>query len=314
MNCFSKLFNHNKYNNRMDNYKKDNVNKKVLLIGINYLHTNNQLNGCLTDIYNTYKNLNLFYNNVEFKVLAEKEFIDYTNNSELNDFKNKINDKPTRNNILNGFKWLLENNNNETHLLFHYSGHGSYDYVDSSDEIDHRSEYIIPLDYNENGKIKDNELNELLVNNLENKEKIKLFGLMDCCHSGSNTDMKYSFLSKMMLQNKGIITNPRNVNNWTEEYYTITESMENKKINCVIITGCKDNETSAESYINNKSQGVLSYNFWKIMKGFLARKQGINYKKLLKLLNYNIKYRNNYTQNPMISSYEKCMDNNICIL
>lgn len=312
MNCFQKML-----NKREKNYKSDGIKRKVLLIGISYIGTNSRLYGCFDDIFNTYKMLNKHYNSLEFCILAEDDG-KTTKDKELIKFKDMIKSEPTKENILNSFEWLFKNEENDTkiNLFFMYSGHGSFTYTDSQDELDHRTEMLCPLDYQKNGNIKDDDINDLLVKNLNDKKNIDLFGIIDACHSGSALDLKYSFGSKMILQNKGIITNSKNPNNWSDDFYTLIENKEeNKNVNCVVLSGCRDSETSAEYYFNGKSSGVLTYYLWKIMSGYLARKQPITYKKLLKLLNYNIRFKNNFTQNPLISSYnEKTIENYVNIL
>lgn len=63
---------------------------------------------------------------------------------------------------------------------------------DRSEEDDGYDEALIPLDYQESGFLRDDELYDTLIVPL--KSGVKLTCLMDCCHSGTILDLPFKFL------------------------------------------------------------------------------------------------------------------------
>jgi hypothetical protein len=277
------------FSNSADKYKvKNNKPKKALLIGINYIGTSSALSGCMNDIIDIYTILKQ-NGYSEFLILGEKEGIF---KEEHRYFIPLIKDIPTKNNIINGFKWLIKDSDKYDNTFIHYSGHGSFTYSNSEDEIDHREEMLVPLDYQKSGCISDDIVNNILVKGI----KCKLFALIDACHSGSSLDLKYSFGSKMYL--KGILNRKKN---WTEDYYVITEPKQpelNKEVH--MISGCSDTQTSADAFFD-KPNGALTFVFLKVLK---ENKYNLTFKKMLRDINYYMKQMN-FSQSPMISSCKK---------
>ena len=81
----------------------------------------------------------------------------------------------------------------------------------------------------------------------------------DSCHSGTVIDLKYNYMSncrpKVTKQN---LKNSYDMTQWTDSYnYTIERSKEVIG-NIYMLSGCKDNETSADAVINNKNQGAFT--------------------------------------------------------
>ena len=280
MNCFKK--------NRKEKYV--NLKRKALLIGINYKDTSSALSGCVNDVIDMYNVLKT-KGFTEFMILSEKDCIF---KKEHAFFIPLINNLPTKNNILNGFSWLTKNSQDYEQIFVHYSGHGSFTYSNSEDEVDHREETLVPLDYNKNGMINDDTINNKLVKDA----KCKLFCVIDACHSGSSLDLKYSFGSKMYM-NRGLLKS--NKNNWNEDYYTIVEPKQSELDKEVyMISGCKDNQTSADAMFD-KANGALTFCLLKVLK---ENNYEITYKKMLKEVNFYIK-KYKFSQNPMVSSCKK---------
>ena len=82
--------------------------KKALLIGINYIDTEFQLNGCINDVKNV---RNFLTQNCKFSL---------DNIKLLSDEQVDASRKPTRLNMENGIKWLVSDNL-PGDLLLHYS-------------------------------------------------------------------------------------------------------------------------------------------------------------------------------------------------
>ena len=200
--------------------------RKALLVGCNYEGTQYQLNGCINDTVNM-KSLLEEHKFTDIKILTENEPI-----------------VPNKENILKELKNLLINSSSGDLLCFLYSGHGSYMRDNNNDELDKRDEVIIPLDLK---PIKDDELRNVI--NLYLKKDVTLFALFDSCYSGSVLDMKYQFLDSL-------------------NYNTLTI---NNKVgptvgNVVMISGCTDNQTSADATFNDMWQGAMCYTFMETLK------------------------------------------------
>jgi hypothetical protein len=205
---------------------KNKNNNSALLIGINYIGTNNELYGCINDT----NSINSLISNYNFKKI-----------SILTDNTVK---KPNRNNILAEFKNLLINSQSGDVLLLFYSGHGSYILDKNNNEKTGNDQLIVPCDLN---GIIDDELKNIIQLNL--KKDVTLIALFDCCHSGSILDLKYQYMDSL------------DKNNFTENVNE-TETVGN----VIMISGCNDLQTSSDAYINNKNQGAMTWAFLEAFK------------------------------------------------
>jgi len=205
-----------------------NRNKKALLIGINYLGTQNQLNGCINDI------------NCIRERISNNGFNDITVLSDNTSLK------PTKRNILNAFSNLLSNSQKGDLLFFAYSGHGSYDIDRSGDEMTGYDQLIVPLDFN---MIYDDELKKIIQTNL--KPNVTLFAMFDSCFSGSVLDLRYQYMDSL------------NYDNYTEN---IRETETTGDV--FMISGCNDYQTSADAVINNKDNGAMTWSLLESLKQY----------------------------------------------
>lgn len=239
----------------------NNSNKsiKALMVGINYNNTNYQLKGCINDVNNLKKFFSIK------RGLQDKNVCLLTDNTEL---------KPTRKIILEKYKELLLNAKKGDLLLFTYAGHGYYTRDYSGDEKDNRDEVLVSVDFK---GIKDDELKSMLDQYLP--EGVKVFILFDCCNSGTLMDLKYNYLS----------TN--NYNN-----IVVNNKCSETKGDVYFISGCKDDQQSADAYINNQYQGAMSWAFVKT----ISENRNLTWKNLL--LGMRKLLVNRYIQIPQLSS------------
>ena len=255
------------------------MSKIALLIGINYFGTTSELNGCINDV-NT-------MNNYLRQKLSFRNIIKLTDDS--------INQKlqPTKNNILNKLNEIVNNikQNNINEFFIFYSGHGSYTTDLNGDERDGRDEVLIPVDYMNGNIITDDDINDILK---KIPEKCKVFGLFDCCNSGTIMDLKYLFKANK----KNIIENKLN-------------TLSNKK-NIIMISGCKDDQTSADFFDKNRGQygGALTTAF--IYGCNKLKNKNIRFSHLLYIMRSYLK-RGRFTQIPQISSNKKLNNNSFYI-
>jgi hypothetical protein len=201
---------------------KSNIkNKKALLIGIDYINTPYELNGCIDDT-NRMKDLLSSQGFNDFKILTDLSPI-----------------KPTKANILNELKNLIINSNTGDVLFFYYSGHGSYTYDRNRDETDGKDEMLVSSDLK---AVIDDELKSILQNHLT--REVTIVGLFDSCHSGTILDLKYNYLDS---------------DNYDK--YSENDKVSECNGNVIMISGCMDSQTSTEAFIENQAQGALTWSF-----------------------------------------------------
>lgn len=238
--------------------------KKAVLVGINYEGTSHQLYGCINDVENVKK---LLMNNYNYQ------------NENILLLTDKTEKKPTKQNIINEFTNLLRNSSIGDFCFFMYSGHGTGDVCTTGDEPDRQDELIFPLNATYiNDCIRDNELNKIIQDNL--KPGVKLFALFDCCFSGSILDLKYNQIDNVNMTNNGKDT---------------------VSLVCMI-SGCKDNQTSADTYVEINNQGsysgAMTYAFIKTIQD---KGVSTDYKSLIDNMRTILKTEK-YTQIPQLSS------------
>lgn len=241
--------------------------KRALLIGINYTGTQDALNGCVNDI----SNINKFllenvggYNSIT--VLTD-------------DPKSQI--KPTKQNMESNIKKFVTGCKSGDTLFFYYSGHGSTLRDNNGDESDGQDSVLVPLDYQKSGVIRDDWLFTNMVNCLP--AGVLLWAFTDCCHSGTMLDLRYNY--------------PLVDNNECKEDLSSKKTLSN----VYYISGCKDEQTSAETYLNSKIQGALTWSFLDTVN----TKKDLSWKELVHNIREKLKTKN-LVQIPQFSTGLEC--------
>ncbi|OAG34191.1 hypothetical protein AYO21_11661 [Fonsecaea monophora] len=279
--------------------------RKALLIGINYLGSQHQLQGCIDDVSNV----------AEF--LASRGFSSHpadmvvlTDDARRNDPRGPY--FPTAHNILAAMRWLVSEPG--CMCFLHYSGHGGQ----VPDEDQGRSGFadtIVPVDFERTGQIQSSMLHRVLVSALHPSST--LFILFDCCHriSWFPSDILHlrGFLSEFWLTLNAGTDGDGNVNlmdnlkvgaeligeashlirgdfafdsagearhllagatsffrglkhqydgDYDEGLHAVDEfeedwGPENKSV--FMFSGCKDEQTSADAFINGRHVGMFSF-------------------------------------------------------
>jgi hypothetical protein len=231
--------------------------KKALLVGINYTGTSSELYGCINDV------------NCIKERISSKGF---TSINTITDLTTK---KPTRGNILSEFKSLLINSQAGDLLFFLYSGHGSYDLDRNGDEADGYDELIVSSD---SKGISDDELKTIIQQNL--KQDVTLFAMFDSCFSGSVLDLRYQYMDSL------------NYDKYTEnDKQAVTVG------NVFMISGCTDEQTSADAVFNNKPNGAMT---WSLLES-LKQKPNDSWRELVKNMRDVLK-TSEFDQIPQFSS------------
>jgi len=169
--------------------------KKALLIGINYKGTSAELKTCVNDVKNMQY---MLWSNFDIQPSAMLLLFDEGNTNPAT--------LPTRKNIVNGIRWLLDGATAGSSLVFHYSGHGSQMQDANGDPADGFDETICPCDFETHGYIADDQLNDYLVKPLPTG--CKLTGIMDCCHANTGLDLLYRHRAFRTHERPGGIPRP----------------------------------------------------------------------------------------------------------
>jgi hypothetical protein len=187
--------------------------------------------------------------------------------------------KPTKTNILNGFKQLLMSAKAGDMLFWLFSGHGSYIRDTNGDEESGYDQCIYTLD---NKFIVDDELKTIIQTYL--KKDVTLFALFDSCFSGTVLDLKYTYLDSL------------NYDNYTE-YNKEAETIGN----VIMISGCNDKQTSADTVVDDKANGALT---WSFLDSFKKNDpKSLTLRKLVQTMRDTLK-KNGYEQIPQLSTGE----------
>lgn len=241
--------------------------KIALLIGCNYTGSGQDLHGCINDV-----------NNMK-EWLMTRDYQDIT--ILVDDGSSALG--PTRTNIFNQLASIASRAIAGDTVFLHYSGHGGQTVTLSADESDHQDETIYGSNNKKLEQIKDNDLRSNFVEKLA--PGVKFRALFDSCHSASVLDLPYRYLS-----DKAQFNNESSQLRGTQ--------------NCVELSGCLDNETSADAYINARYQGVTTFAFLAVMK----QNSTVSYAQLLAGVRAAVK---SYNQTPQLCVGDKTLPDSI---
>ena len=216
--------------------------RRALLVGINYIGTPYRLFGCINDVVNMGSYLQ--------KVRKYDSFIIMTDTSTI---------KPTRSNILSGFRALLQGAKSGDELWFHFSGHGTLVQDASRDEESGKDSCICPIDVARAGFISD----DVIRNNLAAlvPKGVRLYMVLDACHSGTGCDLRYKYDDDSYLTNRLASLPEKYVpNDWSLRQTSYEFKRYNKTSGEVFcISGCQDEQTSADAFLGGQASGVVTY-------------------------------------------------------
>lgn len=197
---------------------------RALLIGSNYTSTPSAtLQGCINDIVNVRNTLIDAYGYKDANITMLRD-----------DDKTKL---PTKKNILSAMATVINSSTAADTVWIHYSGHGTQIRSVTGDESDKLDECIVPSDFVTAGFIDDN-----AIFNIIRAAKCKLFLCFDSCHSGTVCDLQYS-----VNCNRGALT------------YSSNNSKKIENPNIIMLSGCRDAQTSADAYNLFSKQGTGAF-------------------------------------------------------
>ncbi|KAF9512582.1 hypothetical protein BS47DRAFT_1372759 [Hydnum rufescens UP504] len=235
--------------------------KKALCIGINYTGASSELRGCINDARNV---RNFLIRTFGYK---EDDIVFLTDDSH---HPAQI---PTRANMIRAMQWLVRDARPHDSLFFHYSGHGGQAKDEDGDEDDGYDETIFPVDFQTSGQIVDDELFFTMVKPLPAGCRLT------SCHSGSySTEGKIKEPNLLAEAGQGLLQSGMayvrgdsagalsglvslvkeavNTNSGVEHHAKQTRT---SPADAISWSGCKDNQTSADTVEVGQSTGAMSF-------------------------------------------------------
>jgi hypothetical protein len=246
--------------------------RKALLIGINkYKVPGADLRGCVNDVINLQRALVKFCG---FSKKNVKTLLDY---------------RATKKNMQSGIERLLKGAKSGDVLVLHYSGHGSNVPDKSGDEADNRDEILCPTDLDWKDPLLDDWLRQAFDTV---PEGVALTVILDSCHSGTCTRrieppdarIVQRFLPSpwdLLATESG-----RDLSGKVRSTLVPRDRVDRGKgdvvdanIVEVLISGCRDTQTSADAYIAGSYNGALTYH---LVKAIQEKKGKLTYRDLHK--------------------------------
>ena len=244
--------------------------KRAVLIGINkYQVPGADLRGCVNDVANITSAL------VDFYGFATQDIVVLQDTA------------ATKKAIQREVQALVKRSKKGDVAVLHYSGHGSNVPDDNGDESDGRDEILCPTDLDWQDPMRDDWLRQTL-DTL--KAGVNFTAIMDCCHSGSNTrallppdaPIKSRYLPSpwsLIDAESGRRALGRQVSQLRRSAPRARKAKDivNAELPELLITGCRDTQTSADAFINGSFNGALTY---ALVEAIRAAKGRLTYRQL----------------------------------
>jgi uncharacterized caspase-like protein len=273
------------------------VAKRALLIGINkYLIAGADLRGCVNDVKNLRSALTSL---LGFKAADITTLLDHA---------------ATKKAMESAIRELIKSGKKGDTLLLHYSGHGSNVPDDNGDEADSRDEILCPADLDWKDPMRDDWL-RTTIDGL--KAGVSLTVIMDCCHSGTNTraitppdaPIKERYLpspwdlvaAESRRRLRGRMTGELRRSTPAARRATDIVAADLPEL---LITGCRDTQTSADAFIDGSYNGALTHS----LVAAIAKKKGkLTYRELHDLATKTLK-KGGYDQVPQLEGRKDRFD------
>ncbi len=265
--------------------------KKALLVGINDYQGISDLGGCINDVTNMRNIL--------------KNFQGFTNH----DIRVLVDNRATKDNIIFRLEKMVNAARKGDYIVFHFSGHGSQIRDRDADELkDHLDELICPYDMNwDDGFITDDTLNGIFT---KLRQGVFLEVFLDCCHSGDGlrggdfgrpaelgpeNPINFRYIPPPM----DIVCRYEGEGEEDEDDLKDTRkfrSRDKSTIQHVLWAGCKDNQKSADAYIDGSYNGAFTYYY---CKHFRDTGGNVSRKGLIRRVRSSLRH-NGYSQIPQL--------------
>ena len=220
--------------------------KKALLVGINrYPDPRNELKGCVNDVRQmaeTLKSLYGFPGDGKMRILTDA--------------------RATTKAILDGLAWLTAGASPGDVLVFHYSGHGSQVPDRNGDETtDRLDEIICPYDLDWNHPLTDDDLAAACAGV---PPGALLTVILDCCHSGTGLRdfaRPCGILPSDAPDRRRFLPHPETPHPAPPRPCRPARrfGVSVTRTNAVLIAACRDDQTSADAWIDGGYHGAHTY-------------------------------------------------------
>lgn len=237
------------------------TNKYAFLVGINkYVAIQgNDLNGCVNDVTGM---MDLLVSKYEFSP---------------DNIRMVCDERATKLAILDGLKWLVKDTAPGDQLVFHYSGHGSQIRDDLGDELDdHMTEILCPTDLDWDDPLTDDMLANIFKQIAPGSF---LTFICDACHSGTmdkglapnsgDHPPKAKFIQPPIdirvrgRTDRDLGLRSIGVKSDTTRGAGDVHFFEQRHL---LLSGCRDNQTSADAWVDGKYQGALTASILKVFQ------------------------------------------------
>ncbi|KAL8521120.1 hypothetical protein ACS0TY_011604 [Phlomoides rotata] len=209
--------------------------KRAVLCGITYKGHKQSLNGSINDVLYMKKLL------VERCGFPISSILVLTEEEDYSRF-------PTKKNIRAALRWLVHGCQSGDSLVFHYSGHGSQVRDRDGDELDGYDESLLPVDYETEGRVLDDEINATIVRPL--LRGATLHAIIDTCFSGTFLDLP----NICRINREGYYK-------W-EDHRTRTAYRGTSGGHAFSISACDDHQNSGDTTaFTGAAIGALTYSF-----------------------------------------------------
>ncbi|MFM8835229.1 MAG: caspase domain-containing protein [Cytophagales bacterium] len=215
---------------------------RALLVGIN-AYADRPLRGCVNDISDM------------------AQFLTQRCKFKASDIRMLADSRATNEAIRDRLDWLMDGIKPGDRILFHFSGHGAQVATRSSKgEVDGLDEVICPYDFEWSGTrmIRDKEFNKMFS---AVPEGVEFLWISDSCHSGDLVTTGPLGKSK---KNSKSLPPPADLG-WrlriASEKKMSALSINNsaKQLNVALLSGCKSNQTSADTNFKKRYNGAFTY-------------------------------------------------------
>jgi metacaspase-1 len=237
---------------------KKQVGDKAVLVGINR-YTSAPLSGCVNDID------------------AMADYLVKEQGFPIEGIRKLADERATTKAILERLEWMVSNAKPGERCFFHFSGHGTQTASrNGAGEVDGLDEVICPVDFNwsDEKMIRDDKLIEIFS---RLPVGVKFYWVSDSCHSGDLTrgigpeKAQFNSMETARRDNEKRMVPPSDLA-WrikTAQYKSLQSkrAMIGKILDVGFVSGCRSDQTSADTWMEGKPCGALTYFFLRNLRG-----------------------------------------------
>lgn len=224
---------------------------KALLVGINEYRTANPLNGCVSDVE------------------GMAELLTGTFGFNARNVKRLTDAKATKEAITEHLERMIDGAKDGDRLVFHFSGHGSYTADDDGDEERGADELLCLADMD--FKDPDTYLTDDDLRRYTQRlpAGVRLLVVLDCCHSGTGTRFAPQpgpaapppFVPRFIIPPAEVQSRVR-----ARRGMNSMRAIVKVELNHVLLAGCRDDQTSADAYLDGGYHGAFTYHLCRAVR------------------------------------------------